>query len=118
MIEIKLNNELKSLKFSNYALECFTKITGSEIGEIKEISENYTQLDLIADIIYSGLIGNCRATNTKIDFTKEDVVCWVDDLSYTDQLLVIKDFTERCLKFTNQMLDAFKAMQAEGEKKK
>ena len=57
ILELTLNGEVKQLKFSNYALETYTKISGSDIGNIKEIGEDYSQLQMVADLIYSGLTG-------------------------------------------------------------
>ena len=120
ILELTLNGEVKQLKFSNYALETYTKISGSDIGNIKEIGEDYSQLEMVADLVYSGLTGYYRGKSLIINFTFEDVVEWVDDLSYEGQLQVIECFTESCLKITQEMIKVFKAMSTEqqGEKKK
>lgn len=118
--EVTLNNEIKQLIFANYALEAYTKLTGANIGEVKEISDEYSQLDMVADLCYCGLIGFYRRNGKVVDFTHDEVKMWVDELSLADQLKVIKEFTASVLEMTNQMLTAFKAMATdlEGEKKK
>ncbi len=118
IIEVTLNGEVKQLKFSNYSLETYTRISGSDIGNIKEIGENYSQLQMVADLIYSGLTGYYRSKSLIIDFTYEDVVEWVDDLNYETQLQVTKCFTESCLKITQEMIKAFKAMSDDNKEKK
>lgn len=118
LIEVTLNGEVKQLKFSNYSLETYTRISGSDIGNIKEIGENYSQLQMVADLIYSGLTGYYRSKSLIIDFSYEDVVEWVDDLNYETQLQVTKCFTESCLKITQEMIKAFKAMSDDKQEKK
>ena len=121
IIEVTLNGEVKQLKFGNYSLEQYTKVTGADIGTIKEITDNYTQLDMIADIVYCGLFGACRANKKVVDFTIEDVQSWADSINYVDQLKVIREFMACVVVMTEQMVDAMKAMSAEdsnGEKKK
>lgn len=114
IIEITLNGEVKQLKFGNYSLEQYTKITGADIGTVKEITEDYTQLDMIADIVFCGLFGAYRANRKVIDFNIQDVQSWVDSLSYVDQLKVIKEFMQCVVIMTEQMVDAMKAMTADG----
>ena len=118
ILEVTLNGEVKQLKFSNYSLETYTRISGSDIGNIKEIGENYSQLQMVADLIYSGLTGYYRSKSLIIDFSYEDVVEWVDDLNYETQLQVTKCFTESCLKITQEMIKAFKAMSDDKQEKK
>jgi hypothetical protein len=118
ILEVTLNGEVKQLKFSNYSLETYTRISGSDIGNIKEIGENYSQLQMVADLIYSGLTGYYRSKSLIIDFSYEDVVEWVDDLNYETQLQVTKCFTESCLKITQEMIKAFKAMSDDNKEKK
>jgi hypothetical protein len=118
ILEVTLNGEIKQLKFSNYSLETYTRISGSDIGNIKEIGENYSQLQMVADLIYSGLTGYYRSKSLIIDFSYEDVVEWVDDLNYETQLQVTKCFTESCLKITQEMIKAFKAMSDDKQEKK
>jgi hypothetical protein len=121
IIEVTLNGEVKQLKFGNYSLEQYTKVTGADIGTVKEITEDYTQLDMIADIVFCGLFGSYRANKKVVDFTVEDVQSWVDNINYVDQLKVIREFMACIVVLTEQMVDAMKAMSAEdsnGEKKK
>lgn len=118
IVEITINGEVKQLKFANFAIEQYTRLTGADIGSIKEVSEDYSQLDMVSDIIFCGLVGACRSNGKVVDFTKEDVNMWMDDVSYTDQLLVIKEFMNSVVKLTNEMLNAFKAMGGSDEKKK
>lgn len=117
-IEIKLGNEVRGLKFANYALEYYTKLTGVDIGTIKEVGEDYSQLEMTADIILCGLVGNARSKGVTLDLSKEDVLRLMDDVSYTDQLLVIKEFMNSVVNLTNEMLKALKAMGGESEEKK
>lgn len=116
--EVTLNNEIKQLIFANYALEAYTKLTGANIGEVKEISDDYSQLDMVADLCYCGLVGFYRRNGKIIDFTHEEVKMWVDEMTMADQLKVIKEFTSSVLEMTNQMLMAFKAMNEGTEEKK
>jgi hypothetical protein len=120
IIEVTLNGEVKQLKFGNYALEKYTKLTGVDIGNIKQLDDNYTQLDMTADIIYCGLFGAYRANKKVVDFTIDDVQSWVDSMGYADQLVVIKEFMSCVVLMTEEMLNAFKAMGegSETEKKK
>ncbi len=117
-IEIKLGNEKRGLKFANYALEYYTNLTGVNIGELKEVGEDYSQLEMTADIILSGLVGTARSKGEVLELTREDVLRMMDDVSYTDQLLVIKEFMNSVVNLTNEMLKALKAMKGEDEKKK
>ena len=117
IIEITLNGEVKQLKFGNYALEKYTKLTGVDIGNLKQLDDNYSQLDMTADIIYCGLFGAYRSNKKVVDFTLEDIQSWVDSMGYADQLTVIKEFMSCVVLMTEQMLNAFKAM-SEGEAEK
>jgi len=118
IVEITINGEVKQLKYANFALEAYTKLTGADIGTIKEVSEDYSQLDMTSDIIYCGLVGSCRSKGEAVTFSKEDVNRWIDDVSMVDQLSAIKEFMNSVVKTTNEMLNAFKAMSGGEEKKK
>lgn len=112
IVEVTLNGSVKQLVFANYALEQYTKLTGSDIGQLKNIDQNYSQLDMVADLCYCGLVGYYRRNKLVVDFTHEDVKCWVDEISLADQLKVIKEFTASVLEMTTQMVTAFKALNA------
>ena len=114
ILEITLNGEVKQLKFGNYSLEKYTQITGADIGSIKEIGEDYTQLDMVVDIIFCGLVGSYRSNKKVVDFTIDDVQIWVDNITYVDQLNVIKEFMACVVVITQQMVDAMKSMSGEG----
>lgn len=120
IIEITLNNKTEQLNFGNYALEKYVKVTGVDIGNVKAVSEDYSQTDMVADIVFSGLFGNARVNGVKFEFTIEEVRKWCNDLSMVDQLQVIREFYGCVVKLTNQMQEAFKALasEAEDEKKK
>lgn len=120
IIEITLNNKTEQLNFGNYALEKYVKVTGVDIGNVKSVSEDYSQTDMVADIVFSGLFGNARVNGVKFEFTIEEVRKWCNDLSMVDQLQVIREFYGCVVKLTNQMQEAFKALasEAEDEKKK
>ena len=90
--EIKINGTIKSLKFGQYAVHEYINLTGVEIGSIKEVGEDYTQLDLATDVIFCGLVGACRVNKQVVDFTREDVAVWIDDVTILDQLKAIKEF--------------------------
>lgn len=120
IIEVTLNGEVKQLKFGNYALEKYTQLTGADIGTIKQLSDDYMQLDLVADIVYAGLFGYYRSTKKIVDFDIDQIKDWIDVMSYPDQLIVIKQFMTSVVIMTEQMADAMKAINAEsmeGEKK-
>jgi len=117
-IEIQLGGEVKGLKFANYALEQYTKLTGVDIGTIKEVGDDYSQLEMTADIIFCGLVGNARSKGEVLTITKEDVLRMMDDVSYTDQLRVIKEFMNSVVSLTNEMLNALKAISGEDTEKK
>ena len=123
VIEVTLNGEVKELRFGNYAFEKYNKITGTSAGFIKEINEDYLQLDMVADIIYCGLFGQYRVNKKVIDFTIDDIRNSMDSISYIDQLKVIKEFMACVVTLTEQMNAALKAMnygqeKSDDEKKK
>ncbi len=95
-----------------------TKITGTDIGSIKQVDEDYSQLEMTADIILCGLVGWCKSNGKVLDLTKDDIIKLMDDVSYTDQLIVIKEFMNSVVNLTNEMLKALKAMSSEGEEEK
>jgi hypothetical protein len=118
MIEVKLNGELKQLKFGNYALEAYTKLTGADIGSIKEIGDGYSELDMIVDVTYSGLVGYVRSKGLILDFTINDVRLWVDELDVKSQAEIIASFYQSILAKTEGLLKQLEAMRgAEAEKK-
>lgn len=118
--EIELGGQMRSLKFGNYALEKYIALTGSKIGEMKEVSEDYTELDMYADVIYAGLYGWARSKQETFIVKHEEVVAWMDDLSFISKMEAVKAIHEGWIKVTNDMLEAFKQLsqQSEGEEKK
>jgi hypothetical protein len=108
--EITLNGEVKELRFGNYAFEKYNKLTGTNAGAIKELNEDYLQLDMVADIIYCGLFGSYRVNKKVIDFTIDEIKQSMDSISYIDQLVVIREFMSCVVNLTEQMNDALKAM--------
>lgn len=117
MIEVTLGNKLRQLKFGNYALEAYTKQTGVDIGTVKEIGENYTELDCVADVTYSGLVGFCRFKGEAVDFTITDVRGWIDDIDFKTQAEILTAFYQSIIAKTENLLKQLEAMKGEVEKK-
>ena len=118
IIEITLNNKTEQLNFGNYALEKYVKVTGVDIGNVKAVSDDYSQTDMVADIVFAGLYGNARVNGAVFEYSIEEVRKWANDLSMVDQLQVIREFYSCVVKLTNQMQEAFKALSAEAEEEK
>lgn len=81
-INVELGGVNRGIKFGNRALlDVMSKhqITG---GNIK------FSFDLVADLIYFGLVNNCMIKKENVDFTDDDVAVWVDDMDM-DKLLEI-----------------------------
>lgn len=118
IVEITINGELKQLRFDNRALEKYTQVTGVDVGGVKEMAEDYSQLDMVRDLIFCGLYGYYRKEGKIFDVKIEDIDTGMGDVTQADQLAVIKAFTASVLKVTNEMVLAFKAMGGSDEKKK
>lgn len=117
MLEVKLGGEVKQLKFGNYALEVYTKLTGSDIGTIKEVGENYSELDCTTDVAYAGLVGNYRVKGKVVDFTIDDVREWIDDVDFQTQAQILTAFYNSILAKSENLLKQLEAMKGEAEKK-
>jgi len=119
IVEITINGELKQLVFDHRAYEKYTLMTGADIGSLKEITAEYSQLDMVRDYIVCGLFGYYRKNGLIWD---ENLCAEIDkamgDVTMLDQLKVIQEFTRCCLRITNEMAIALKAIGGNAEKKK
>lgn len=116
--QITINGNLVQLKFGNYALKKYTELTGMDIGAIKELTDDYTDLDLACDVIFSGLFGNAKYKGEVLAMSYEDLKKEMDEVTILDRMKALKAFTESLIVSSNQMLEALKALQGNGEKKK
>lgn len=118
-ITITLNGEAVLLNFGNYAFQTYTELTGIGIGDNpKEVSENYSEMDALVDVVYCGMVGDCMAKSKAVDFGIEDVRAMCNNISVLDKLRVFKEFQACTLKLTVEMLEALKFLNGQSEEKK
>jgi hypothetical protein len=119
-IQLELGGKKRGIKFGNYALIEYSKLTGGGVVEVNEVNP----LKLCADLIYCGLKNNCYIKKEKEDFTHDDVILWVDDIPMTKVTEVIQVF-EQSVKISQgiqniqeTMSPSTQSVKAEGEEPK
>jgi hypothetical protein len=105
-IQLELGGKKRGVKFGNYALMEYSKITGTGVAEFDETNP----IKLCADLVYCGLKNNCFIKKEIEDFTQEDVLIWVDDMPMTKITEIIQVFEESA-KQSQLAADSNEAMQ-------
>lgn len=89
-IQLELGGKKRGVKFGNYALIEYSKLTGAGVVEITE----QNPIKLCADIVYCGLKNNCFIKKEIEDFTYDDVIIWVDDMDINEITNIVKVFED------------------------
>lgn len=71
-ISLKIGGKVRGIKFGNRAL--LDLIAKHQLQEGVKFS-----FDLMVDLVYFGLLNNCRIKKEDPDFTADDVAEWVDN---------------------------------------
>ena len=82
IIEIQLGGQVRTLRFNNWQKEALGKVLGQDpLKAAKTLSARAKDsiIDVIFDLVYTGLIGAYRAQRKDIDFTEAEVGEWVGD---------------------------------------
>jgi hypothetical protein len=112
-IQLELGGKKRGVKFGNYALFEYSKLTNTGVVEFNE----QNPIKLCADLVYCGLKNNCLLKRETEDFTYEDVVAWVDEMPIT-QITEITQVFEESVKATQGVIEIQEAMasNSKGEK--
>lgn len=89
-IQLELGGKKRGVKFGNYALFEYSKLTNTGVVEFNE----QNPIKLCADILFCGLKNNCFIKKEEEDFTYEDVMIWVDSMSMDQIAEITKVFEE------------------------
>lgn len=80
IVEINIGGQLRTLAFNNYAKEALGRLYGVDPMEsTRKLAAEWGEsiLTVACDVIYAGLVGQCRLNRTPVDFTIQDVSGWV-----------------------------------------
>lgn len=114
ILDIKLGNEMRTLRFGNYALMTYNALTATDAGEVKEINSEYTNIDFVCDITYCALKANYKVKRQPFDITIEQVYEWIDEASFDDIATIITYYTES-IKPSELVQNAQKALAADSK---
>lgn len=89
-IQLELGGKKRGVKFGNYALMEYSKLNGTGVAEVTEPNP----IILCADLLYCGLKNNCFIKREVEDFTREDVLMWVDEMPMDKITEIILAFQE------------------------
>jgi hypothetical protein len=104
-IQLELGGKKRGVKFGNYALFEYSKITNSGVAEFNE----QNPIKLCADLIYCGLKNNCLIKREIEDFTYQDVIAWVDDMPI-DKITEITQIFEQSINSSRGVNEIQEAM--------
>lgn len=93
IMEVKLNGQVMTVDFNNYAREALARIYQCGEMEISQvILEEWTQSYLAAteDVIFVGLIGYNRSIRKRVKVTIEEVQGWVQGAS-AEELVILAE---------------------------
>lgn len=114
-MKITINGTDLTLSFGNYAFKKYNEITKTEAGTIKEFDAEYTELDMLSDLIYCGVYGFAKMNNQVQTLTQADVKVLCNDIDYLTQLEVSKFWVDSVLKMTEDLQTTLKVMGMGGE---
>lgn len=119
-IDVKLGGVVRTLRFGNYALMTYNKLTQTDAGTVKEFSEEYGNIDLVCDITFSGLKASYKIKKQPFDITYEQVMEWVDEMQVTQIQEIINAFSESVSssELVQKAIEAMSTESDEEEKKK
>ena len=95
--EIQLGGKYRTIRFNNWQKEALGKLYGADPMEGgQKMLERWgdSMMSLAADLVYTGLIGDCRVKLRDIDFSREEVMEWVGDARNEDLAQVINTWSE------------------------
>jgi hypothetical protein len=89
--EVEIGGRLRVLKFGTNATALFCQLHGIGLGGFATVfsAENITPATY-RDLIYCALVSGARKSGSPVDFDKEDVGDWIDELT-EEQLTAIFD---------------------------
>ena len=119
-IEVQLGGQVRTLRFGNYALMTYNKLTQTEAGTVKEFSDEYGNMDLVCDITFSGLKAFYKIKKQTFDITYEQVMEWVDEMQVSQIQEIINAFSESVStsEIVQKAIDAMASESQETEVKK
>lgn len=84
-INVSLGGKKRGVKFGNRAL--------LDVMSKHQVSQGIKfSFDLIADLVFFGMVNNCMITKQNVDFTPEEVAEWVDDMPMEELLEIFNVF--------------------------
>lgn len=97
IIEIQLGGKYRTIRFNNWQKEALGKIYGTDPLEAgHKMMERWgdSLVSLAADLVYTGMIGDCRVKLKDVDFSREQVMEWVGEAKNEDLAQVINTWSE------------------------
>jgi hypothetical protein len=94
ILDVKLGDKVRTLRFGNYALLLYNNLTNTEAGTIKQIDEEYTNIDLVCDITFCSLQANYKVKREPFNITIQQVAEWLDEADINTISEIITAFTK------------------------
>jgi hypothetical protein len=118
-IEIKLGNEVRGLRFGNYALMTYNSLTNTDALSVKELDETYQYIDFVRDIVFCGLKGWYKVNGKLCDFTINDVTEWVDTMDFNNIKVIVDEWSAsiQSSELIKQSIEALNVSDSEVKKK-
>lgn len=94
-IKVKLGGKERGLKFNMGALKHLGKLNGSDPLDFTQVADFSKQFDFIKVIVHAGLLANADSKKSEPDFSDNDVIDWVSELS-AQEAAEITQFFAKC----------------------
>lgn len=94
-IKVKLGGKERGLKFNMGALRHLGEITQSDPLDFTNVADPLKQFDFVKAIVHAGLLANADSKKSEPDFSDNDVIDWVSELS-AQEAAEITQFFAKC----------------------
>jgi hypothetical protein len=94
-ISLELGGKKRGLPFKMGTLRKLKGLTNSDpYGFLSAINVNDVddQAKIVSTIVYASLLANAATKKEDVDFTKEDIDLWIDELDLVDWATIINTF--------------------------
>jgi hypothetical protein len=93
--DIKLGGKVRTVNFNGHFREALGRLYDIDpLEAIKRLAETWkdSYTSAAEDVVFCGLVGNCRFMRQPVDFTVQDVSIWLESANDADLAPALKVF--------------------------
>lgn len=93
-IKVKLGGKERGLKFNMGALRHLGDISKTDPLDFANVADPLKQFGFVKAIVHAGLLANADSKKSEPEFSEQDVIDWVSELSVSEASVIIQFFAK------------------------